>query len=80
MAAKMTAPEDQPMSVTKRFMYAFAVGVVAVGVGTVSEMMLAGTGVPWRIGEFIFSPYFFVPVVVVAYLIAPRLARRMRLG
>ena len=59
-------------------MYAFFFGVLTVGVGTVTEMLLAGAGSSLRIGEFIFSPLFFVPVVAAGYFAAPWLARRFR--
>jgi Zn-dependent protease with chaperone function len=72
----MTAADHRPMSLWKRFVYAFFCGVVAVGVGTVTEMFLAGAGSSLRIGDFIFSPLFFVPVVVASYCAAPWLARR----
>jgi len=58
--------------------YAFFASVVAVGVGTVLEILLAAGSSSIRIGDFIFSPFFFVPVFVLAYLVAPRLVRRLR--
>lgn len=66
------------MSQWNRVLYAFAASVVAVGLGTFVEILLTGASSSVRIGDFIFSPLFFLPVFVLFYLVAPRLARRQR--
>ena len=63
----------------KRFMYAFFLSVSVIGVLTVVEMILAVSEFQTRIGEFVYSEYFFVPLLVVAYLVTPLIARRMKL-
>ena len=66
------------MTPWSRTVYAFFASVVAVGVGTVIEILLAAISTSVRIGDFIFSAFFFVPVFVLAYLVALRLARKLR--
>jgi hypothetical protein len=66
------------MTQWSRVVYSFVASVVAVGLGTIVEMMLSASSSAVRIGDFIFSPFFVVPVFVIAYLLAPRLARRLR--
>ena len=68
----------RPMTPWSRAVYAFFASVIAVGIGTVVEMLLSAGSSAVRIGDFIFSPFFFVPVFVIAYVLAPRLARRLR--
>lgn len=53
-----------------RAIYAFFLSVVAVGVMMVMDMLFS-----FGIGDFIFSPAFFVPSIVLGYLVAPYLAK-----
>ena len=63
------------MSVMARAFYAFAVCTTLVGVLMVGDMVLR-----FGIGDLIFSPYLFVPMFVVAYLLTPYVARRLKLN
>lgn len=62
------------MSVLSRAFYAFVVCTTIVGILMVGDMVLR-----FGIGDLIFSPYLFVPMFVVAYLITPYAARRLKL-
>jgi len=61
------------MSTWQRIVYAFFASVVVVGTMTVVAMIVTAD-----IGDFIFSWKFFVPTFVVAYLLTPILARRIK--
>jgi hypothetical protein len=80
MAAPSTAEPRKRLSHFNRFVYAFFLGVFAVGIGTVLEIVLAAESSSFRISGFIYSPTFFVPAFVVGYLAAPWLARSLRFG
>lgn len=77
MADQTETASQNPMTLWRRAAYAFFSSVVVIGVGTVAEMLLAAGSSPVRIGDMVYSPFFFVPVFVIAYLLAPRLARRL---
>ena len=63
------------MSPLARAFYAFAVCTTIVGVLMFADMVLR-----FGIGDVLFSPYLFVPMFVVAYLVTPYAARRLKLG
>lgn len=62
------------MSIGSRAFYAFVVSAMVVGVLMVIDMVLG-----FGIGDVIFSPYLFVPIFVVAYLLTPYAATRLKL-
>jgi hypothetical protein len=57
----------------RRAIYAFFMSVLAVGVLMVTDMIVS-----LGIGDFIFSPMFFIPMFVAAYLVAPVVAKHIR--
>lgn len=78
MAEQRDAQAYRPMTPWSRAVYAFFASAISVGIGMVTDMLFSAGSSTVRIGDFIFSPFFFVPVFVIAYLLAPRLARRLR--
>jgi hypothetical protein len=64
----------KPISLWSRTIYAFFGSVLVVGVFMVLDMVFS-----FGIGDFIFSPMFFVPVFVIAYLVTPYIAHRVKL-
>lgn len=62
------------MTHLNRLIYAFFTSVAAVGIMSVLIMLFG-----FDIGETVFSAAFFVPVFVVAYLIAPLLGKYIKL-
>jgi len=67
------------MSHWKRLVYAFFFSVFVLGLLTLVEMILSVSPLELRIGDFVFSAYFFVPLLVIVYLITPYIARRIKL-
>ena len=67
--------DHEPMPVTTRAAYAFATATLIVGVVMVGDMLFR-----FEVGQFMFSPYFVVPLLVVAYLAAPYISKLLRLG
>ncbi len=63
------------MKITTRAAYAFATATVLVGVAMVGDMLFR-----FGMGQFMFSPYFVIPLLVIAYLAAPYISRLLRLG
>lgn len=61
------------MSHIERLKVAFLVSVIAVGVLMVADIILS-----LHIGDFIISPVFFIPALVVAYLAAPFIGKHIR--
>jgi hypothetical protein len=60
------------MSHWNRLKVAFIVTVICVGVLMLGDMIFA-----IDLGKFIFSPVFFVPTFVAAYLLAPFIASKI---
>lgn len=54
------------MPLFDRLKYAFFLTVIVIGILTVVSMLFS-----LDIGEFVFSKWLFVPVVVIAFLFAP---------
>jgi hypothetical protein len=63
------------MSFTSRVFYAFAIATTVVGILMVGDMLFR-----FGAGQFMFSPYFVIPLLAVGYVIAPYLARRLKVG
>ena len=64
----------QPMRFLNRVLYAFAITTVVVGTLMVLDMVVA-----FGAGQFMFSEFFVVPCFVIAYLVTPYIARRIKL-
>lgn len=58
------------MSHWERFRTGFVIAVIACGVMMLVDMLFV-----FNIGHIIFSPFFFVPVLVSGYLFAPVIGR-----
>ena len=65
--------KEEKMTHLNRLIYAFFTSVVAVGIMSVFIMLFG-----FDIAEIIFSVAFFVPVFVVAYLVAPLLGKYIK--
>lgn len=62
------------MHFLNRVFYAFAVTTIVVGVLMVADMIVS-----FGAGQFMFSEYFVIPCFVLAYLVTPYIARRIKL-
>ena len=69
------ARNSQPMSFISGFFYGFAIATLVVGVLAVGDVLFR-----FGAGPFMFSPYFVIPLVVVGYVIAPYLSKRIGVG
>lgn len=58
-----------------RFFYAFAMATAILMIVMVADMLFA-----FDVGEYIFSPYVFFPVVTVCYLFAPVIKKYIKLS
>ena len=63
------------MRITTRAAYAFATATLVVGIVMVGDMLFR-----FGMGQFMFSPYFVVPLIVIAYLLAPYISKLLRIG
>ena len=57
-----------------RVFYAFAMTTIVVGILMVLDMVVS-----FGAGQFMFSEFFVVPCFVLAYLVTPYIARRIKL-
>ena len=61
------------VSILNRAIYAFFSSVIIVGILMIIDMIFS-----IGIGDFIFSERFFIPLFVIAYLVTPYVARRIK--
>ena len=63
------------MKIIHRAAYAFATATLFVGIVMVGDMLFR-----FGMGQFMFSPYFVIPLLVIGYSAAPFISRLLRLG